>query len=84
MKALTVFVLAMAVATSAFGYGGAPKHGKSAHKQAKLADKREDKTEKADLKAYCRDHSKAQCKQAKRSFKAEGKAENGNAKPVKK
>ena len=80
MKAITVFVLAMAVATSAFGYDhGAPKPAKSAHKQAKLADK----AEKADLKAYCRDHSKADCKQAKRAFKTEEKADKGKAKPVK-
>jgi hypothetical protein len=39
MKALTVFVLARAVATSAFGYGKETKMPKSAHKQAKLADK---------------------------------------------
>lgn len=83
MRAITVFVLSMAVATSAFGYGKDAKLPKSAHKQAKLADKQEDKGEKAQLKAYCRDHSKAQCKQAKRSFKAEEKAENGKAKPVK-
>jgi hypothetical protein len=83
MKAITVFVLSMAVATSAFGYGKEAKVPKSAHKQAKLADKREDKAEKADLKAYCRDHSKAQCKSAKHDFKAEEKAENHKAKPVK-
>lgn len=83
MKAITVCVLAMAMASSAFGYGKEAKVPKSAHKQAKLADKQEDKTEKADLKAYCRDHSKAQCKQAKHNFKAEEKAENGKATPVK-
>ena len=76
MKAITTFVLAMAVATSAFGYGKAAKAPKPEHKQAKLADKQEDKAEKRDLKAYCKNHTKAQCKQAKRSFKAEEKAEN--------
>ena len=84
MKAITVFVLSMAVATSAFAYShGTKVSPKHANKQAKLADKREDKAETADLKAYCRDHSKAQCKQEKRSFKAEEKAEKRNAKPVK-
>lgn len=78
MKAITTFVLAIAVATSAFGYGKEGKAPKLSHKQAKLADKQEDKTEKAQLKAYCKDHSKVQCKEAKRSFKAEEKAKNKN------
>ena len=52
MKAITVFVLSMAVATSSFAYShSTPKSEKSAHKQAKLADKKEDKKEKAALKA---------------------------------
>ena len=85
MKLITVFVLAMAVATSAFGYGhAAPKAAKSEHKQAKLADKQEDKAEKAALKADCRkNHKSAACKQDKRAFKAEEKAEKGKAKPTK-
>ena len=51
MKAITVFVLSMAVATSAFAYShGTKVSPKHANKQAKLADKREDKAEKAALK----------------------------------
>jgi hypothetical protein len=86
MKAITVFVLSMAVATSSFAYShSTPKSEKSAHKQAKLADKKEDKKEKAALKAECKKHpNSAACKQDKRAFKAEERAENHKAKHAKK
>ena len=51
MKAITVFVLSMAVATSTFAYShGTKVSAKHANKQTKLTDKREDKAEKAALK----------------------------------
>ena len=71
MKPIATFALAMAMATSAFACGKTPKP----HNHARFADKHEDKAEKRDLKAYCRNHTKAECKQAKRNFKAEEKAE---------
>ena len=83
MKAITVFVLSMAVATSTFAYShGTKVSAKHATNQAKLADKQKDKAEKARLKMECKDNKSAACKQAKRDFKAEEKAEKRNAKPV--
>ena len=87
-RTLTVFLLSVGLAISAFGSGAgtkAPKPNKFAHKQAKLADKQEGKSEKAALKAECKNnHKSAACKQAKRDFKAEEKAEKQQAKAARK
>ena len=82
-RTLMVGLLSLGLAISAFGSGAgtkAPKHNKFAQKQAKLADKQEDKSEKGALKAECKNNKSAACKQAKRDFKAEEKAEKQTAK----
>ena len=85
-RTLIVSLLSLGLAVSAFGNGAgkAPKHNKFAQKQAKLAGKQEDKSEKAALKAECKNNKSAACKQAKRDFKAEEKAEKQQAKLAKK